>query len=149
MTWTKLWFIFTNLHKKLPIKSWRCLRRSTSGFDCFSITICFGPSLILSGCTEWHSLSTLCIQIYVANIQQTPSSNRADYELPMLIDKGPVSVVWHSRHTLVPPAILAYEITNPIHSSAPVSLPFLLNLEKLVKLEHHLDVAQMPLWRFN
>lgn len=91
--WTNLWFIFTNRHRKLPIKSWRFLHSSTSCFDCFSITTYFGPSFILSGCTKWHSLSTLCLQLHVANIQQAPSSNRADHELQVLIDKGPASFV--------------------------------------------------------
>lgn len=49
-----------------------------------------------------------------------------------------LSVAFKALHVLVPPGILAYEVTNPIHSSVPVSLPFLLNLERLVKLRHHL-----------
>lgn len=96
MTWSNLWFIFTNHHRKLPIKSWRFPQSSTSCFDCFSITICFGPSFILSGCTEWHSLSTFCLQLHVANIQQAPSSNSWSWALSAYWQRTSF-FVWHSR----------------------------------------------------
>lgn len=102
------------LHRKFLIKSWRFFLCSISGFCCFSITTYFGSSFFLSGFIEYPSLSTLFTKLYHKYPADTELKQSWSWAHSACGQKTNLfCVAFKALHTLVPPGILAYEVTTP------------------------------------